>query len=1183
MEPVQPAVSPEQPSHELEEKPRSTRARLIGIGLGAIAFLALVAVGAVYYAYVNYLDPIALKRQLEEKAGQALGMPVSVAEVGLKWPTITVTGLRVGDPASPALPLVEIGMAAATPDMFELLSGKVMLESVYISSITGQLTREADGRLVLPGQPSAAPAASGQDAAGAFDMKDLPLRQIEIDQVRFVLQDRGSGKTYVAAMPRLAMKKSLMGTSLPIDTEVTVEEFGTIAVKGELQPPEKLVAQVKLNNVDVAKLRGLLPSSVELPPGLGAANLSADVAFDRFGALSVRNIALACAPDIALKGSFEASSLSPLNGSAAISLEPLPVKRLMELAGKYLPPMPDVKIDDGRLGGEVRLSLVDGAARDVTAWAKPQGLVVRHSSLPALLKLAQGAVRYDDGRVEWEKLSAEIRGIGLTSDGGKVTLGKKTAGSGSVSIRMDISSVLTDFRKLLPKTVLDAKPEGTAAFSGTVSIDGTDVVLTGELEGEKIRAIPAPGMAPVKLDRVRLGLTKVNATGGTIQIHECRADALGMSVHLAGSVKNGADPAFDLQASATADLATVKEALPIENDLFKKQARLAGRVALNAAIGGTLKKPRPSGRLELKNVDLEIPSRGVKATGMTGIAEIDPARISITDLKAGLIGGTIAISGSLTDYLARPRVDATGSMQRVDLGEIRSIIARNVPAFPADLAFTGRADLDVVVKGPADEPDVSGNAVIAGGGLVHPAILRPLTGIVGPVKFDRKGLKTEGLQMGWGSSTVRLAGSIDDWAGFRLTFQYAVQPLDLTDIGAYFLAGTGYRAEGSGMASGRVTGPIAQVVVDGTAKLPAGTFDAPVSKGGSMFKFPFTNLSAPFRFTDGVLTVSGAKATLFSGEMTASGKVFVKETPIRFGFDSRVKSLQTQEFLGLNTTMKNVLQGGLDMSFVATGTTVGLNSLNGDSVMNMASGSYKAPPVAAQIFNALSTPQLTSGVIKSLQGHFEFKNGRMNSDDLLFKSPYGQLGYKGSVGLDTTLDGTANLVLPREICQSSKVLRDLVGNQPMLEIPVGVRGSLLSPGIDLRLDKLLKKAAENKAKDALMDVLTGGKKPQTQEPASGTAAPAAQKKPSIGDLLGGDLGKILGGKKQPEPTPEPAPAPTPEPAPAPVTPSVATAAVPAPAPAPQPAPASATVSPQKQIKKELKTLEKDLKKLFKFK
>jgi len=117
----------------------------------------------------------------------------------------------------------------------------------------------------------------------------------------------------------------------------------------------------------------------------------------------------------------------------------------------------------------------------------------------------------------------------------------------------------------------------------------------------------------------------------------------------------------------------------------------------------------------------------------------------------------------------------------------------------------------------------------------------------------------------------------------------------------------------------------------------------------------------------------------------------------------------------------------------------------------------------------------------------------------------------------------------------------------------------------------------------VMDVLTGGKKPQTQEPASGTAAPAAQKKPSIGDLLGGDLGKILGGKKQPEPTPEPAPAPTPEPAPAPVTPSVATAAVPAPAPAPQPAPASATVSPQKQIKKELKTLEKDLKKLFKFK
>lgn len=1186
-----PEAIPETAAHEGEEKPRSSRARLIGIFLAAVGGIVLILVGAAYYAYITYLDPAALKKQVETSAGQALGLPVSVGEVSLRWPTVTMTGLRVGDPASEAQPLVEIGLVAATPDFFELLSGKVMLESVFVSSVSAKLTRSADGAIVLPPGMTAAPGAKPTEPSAGIDLdvRALPLRQLEIEQVRLSLSDLASKKTFVAVMPHLAVKKSLSGTALPIDTKITVEGIGNIAIKGELQPPEKLQAQIHIEGIEVGTLRPLLPPSVELPAGLGVVSLLADVALTSAGRLSVRNVSLKCTPDIDVKGEFEAASLSPLQGSASITLEPLPVKRLMELAGKYLPPMPDVKIDEGRLGGEVRFGIAGGEIRDVSAWAKPHGLTVRHAMLPAPLKLAQGSVKYDEGRVEWEKLAAEMRGITVKSDGGKVDIAKMT-GRGDLSVRLDLAALTTDLKKFVPESVLRAKPEGSAAFTGNIEIDADGPTLTGELEGESIRAVPAPGMAPVKLDALRLTLTRVNAKSGTIAIRECKGNALGMTASLQGSVKNAADPVFDLKANAVADLAALKEALPIENALFKKQAKLSGTAVVDATIGGSLKKPQPAGTLELKNVDFTIAARGVHVAGVSGAASIDPRRISIDRLGANVFGGKLAISGSLADYLEKPRVSASGTLHNADLGEIRSLIASNVPDFPSDLGFNGRADLDIVIKGAADQPEFSGNAVLAGAGLTHPAILRPIRGIVGPIKFDQRGLTTEGLQMGWGSSTVRLVGRMESWSGFKMAFQYDVQPLDLTDIGEFFLAGTGYRAHGSGTGAGKISGPIAKIVVDGAAKLPSGVFEAPVSKGGSPFKFPFTDLTAPFRFTDGILAINGARAKLFSGEMTASGKVFVRETPIRFGFDTRVKSLQTQEFLSTNTSMKNVLQGGLDMNFVATGTTVGLNSLDGNSSMTMASGSYKAPPVAAQIFNALDSSQLSSGIIKSLQGRFIFKNGRMNSDDLVFKSPHGQLSYKGSVGLDTTLDGTANLVLPREICQGSKVLRDLVGNQPTLEIPVSVRGSLLSPGIDLRLDKLLKKAAENKAKDALMGIL-GGKKEQAPQPvASGAAAPEPKNK-GIGDILGGELGKILGGKKpaQEPVQPQPVPAAT-TPAPAGVTGAAQPSASPAPvasAPVAVPAPVAATESkplpPQKQIKKELKNIEKDLKKLFKFK
>jgi len=1188
-----PEAISEAAARESEDKPRSSRARLIGIFLAAVGLIVLLFVGAAYYAYITYLDPAALKKQVETSAGQALGLPVSVGEVSLRWPTITMTGMRIGDPASAAQPLVEIGLAAATPDFFELLSGRVMLESVFVSSVSAKLSRAADGSIVLPPGMAAAPGATPAEPGVGIDLdvRALPLRQLEIEQVRCSLDDLGSRKTFAAVMPHLALKKSLSGTALPIDTKITVEGVGNIAIKGELQPPEKLQAQVHIEGVEIGTLRPLLPPAVELPAGLGVASLLADVVLTNSGRLSVRNVSLKCTPDIDVKGEFEAASLSPLHGSATIALEPLPVKRLMELAGKYLPPMPDVKIDEGRLGGEVRFGIVGGEMRDVSAWAKPQGLVVRHAMLPAPLRLAQGGVKYDEGRVEWEKLAAEIRGITVKSDGGKVDIAKMT-GRGDLSVRLDMSVLTGDLKKFVPETVLRAKPEGTAAFTGIVEIDANGPTLTGELEGGNIRAVPAPGMAPVKLDALKLTLTRVNAKSGTIAVRECKGSALGMTATLQGAVKNAADPSFDLKANATVDLAALKEALPIENALFKKQARLSGMAVVDATIGGSLKKPRPAGKLELKNVDFSIAARGVNVTGVSGVAAIDPDKISIDRLAANLFGGKLSIAGSLADYLEKPRVAASGTLHNADLGEIRSLIASNVPDFPSDLGFNGRADLDIVVKGSADQPEFSGNAVLAGAGLTHPAVLRPIRRIVGPIRFDQRGLTTEGLQMGWGSSTVRLVGRMESWSGFKMAFQYDIQPLDLTDIGEFFLAGTGYRAQGSGTGAGKISGPIAKIVVDGAAKLPSGVFEAPVSKGGSTFRFPFTDLTAPFRFTDGILAISGARANLFSGEMTASGKVFVRETPIRFGFDTRVKSLQTQEFLSTNTSMKNVLQGGLDMSFIATGTTVGLNSLDGNSTMTMASGSYKAPPVAAQIFNAIDSSQLSSGIIKSLQGHFIFKNGRMNSDDLVFKSPYGQLSYKGSVGLDTTLDGTANLVLPREICHGSKVLRDLVGNQPNLEIPVGVRGSLLSPGIDLRLDKLLKKAAENKAKDALMDILGGKKEQAPQSVASGTPAPE-QKKKGIGDLLGGELGKILGGKKPAQEPVQPAPvtvatAPAPagvtgeaQPAQAPA--GVSGTAQPASAPVPVVATQPKPLPPEKQIKKELKNIEKDLKKLFKFK
>ncbi|HNV72381.1 MAG TPA: AsmA-like C-terminal region-containing protein, partial [Candidatus Ozemobacteraceae bacterium] len=353
----------------------------------------------------------------------------------------------------------------------------------------------------------------------------------------------------------------------------------------------------------------------------------------------------------------------------------------------------------------------------------------------------------------------------------------------------------------------------------------------------------------------------------------------------------------------------------------------------------------------------------------------------------------------------------------------------------------------------------------------------------------------------------------------------------------------------------------------------------------STFKFPLTDLRAPFVLSEGVLAINGFKARSFDGALEGSGKIFLKETPLRFAFDTKATQLMVQNFLALNTSLKNALTGGLDFQLKMQGNTTGLDSVQGESDIHMKNGKYQAPPVAAQIFEVLQAPQLASGDITGAQGHFVIKDGRMNSNDLLFRSRYGSLGYAGTVGLDTSLDGTAKIELTQEACQMSTTLRQLAGSKKSLTLPASVKGSLLSPKVGLKIEDLLKEAAKQKLQDTLLDAVMKGGKKEPSASGSSTIASESASPATPQDLLMQQLGKKIGIKLPGQTTTAPAPTPAP-PAPAatsttPV--SVASGAVSIP-----PASGTAVPAPEtkptkvKDVGNEIKKIGKDLKKIFKW-
>ncbi len=1152
---------------EPDVTPNSGGSKVLRIILSIILIGFFLVAGAVYFVYTRYLDKTVLKAQFEEQVAGFLGLPVSVADIQLDFPTVKLTEIQIGSVASSPLPFLNVSQINATPDVWELIGGKVVFESISLASGSLKLVRDASG-IVLPDalkKSGSAPPPGGQEKTGAF-----PLRNFDAKNLRIEIQDIVLGKTFQIKLPNGELSRAAFGGNIPVVVDGSLDEYSDFSIKGQIGWPEKIDAKILLSKINLKNLKSLLPPTVQIPEQISPESVSIVFSYETSGKLNVSELTIDAKPDLAIKGSGRIDSFSPINGLASVTFEPVALDNLLKIAKPFLPEqVSDLKVSQGRISGGGTIGIASGAMENPSGWVKLDGIKCSIPSLDFPMDGLSGKIEFSRGRLSWNNLDLTTEAGRVSSKKGEIDIQKAYSGFADLDLNLEIEKAKKVFGKYLPQSAKKLEPSGTIEFVGKTLIDGMNSTIDGRINIPKGKFLSPVGNIPIEIARAKANLFNLSSGGGKLHLDEAEIRILGTAIQAKGDLENPFDPKFSFDATANVDLAQLHAALPIANEEFKKKTKLHGKAAVSAKLSGTAKKPDLFGKVQLSEASFSFPERKIHFANINGILETTLDSVKAEKLKADVSGGKLQLDGKLENF-SKPVLTATGNLSGVDLSEIREFLGHNFSTFPKDLQFSGKADLEMALSGPAMQPQVKGTAILGGDTLSHPAILRPITQIVGPVKFDNRTINADELRFAWGSSTVRVTGRIEDLAVFKTSFDYSVAPLDLTDIGGFFLGSTGYKVTGAGNGRGKIRGPIEKLVIDGMANIPTGVFEAPVSKTNpATFKFPFTNLAAPFRFTEGVLELTGIRADVFSGKLESSGKVFVKETPIRFQFDSKATSLSVQDFFALNSSQKNVLTGGLDFSFKANGNTTGLDSLDGASTVNMKDGKYQTPPVAAQIFELLNAKNLASGNLSGVNGTFIFKGGKMNSNDLMFRSSMGNATYKGTVGLDTSLNGTMYLNLTSQACEGSSILKQLKGDEQTLNIPVGIKGSILAPGIDLRVDKLLEEVAKRKVKSAITDAIFG--KPGKQPPvdASGTVQPEKPKDPKKVLLEG--LGNIILGPRQPkQETPAPAPAPAQPKTPAPTPPPVATQTTPAPLP------------PDKAIKQEIKNIEKDLKNLFKF-
>ena len=111
------------------------------------------------------------------------------------------------------------------------------------------------------------------------------------------------------------------------------------------------------------------------------------------------------------------------------------------------------------------------------------------------------------------------------------------------------------------------------------------------------------------------------------------------SVTFSGSAQFVAPYALDVAASGSVDA-------PLLN-AFVAPLRLAGRLTLDARLGGTASSPVVTGRAALDGVDVTSPEGGPAFEAATGSLLFSEGRVTISDLSVRYGGGTVDLGGSI--------------------------------------------------------------------------------------------------------------------------------------------------------------------------------------------------------------------------------------------------------------------------------------------------------------------------------------------------------------------------------------------------------------------------------------------------------------------------------------------------------------------------------------------------------
>ncbi len=221
---------------------------------------------------------------------------------------------------------------------------------------------------------------------------------------------------------------------------------------------------------------------------------------------------------------------------------------------------------------------------------------------------------------------------------------------------------------LAPLAGLFGLPED-AKFDGRLSAEASlrpgasaaDFEGDGEISAAQLtawgRTLTLRGGTPLKVSGGRVAFERLTLAEA---VRPEATSGVPTSVTLSGSVQLVAPRALDVAVSGSVDASLLGPAFA--------PLRLAGRITLDARLGGTASSPFVTGRAALDGVDVVSPDGSFAFEAATGSLLFSEGKVTVSDLSFRYAGGTVGLGGTILLDGVKPsgmRVSALVSHVRV--------------------------------------------------------------------------------------------------------------------------------------------------------------------------------------------------------------------------------------------------------------------------------------------------------------------------------------------------------------------------------------------------------------------------------------------------------------------------------------------------------------------------------------